>query len=65
MEIISSQYSRFDDCIEPITNENIKEEMTDLENAENSYDDACGFVINADDIKCEIKEEESVEDALI
>jgi hypothetical protein len=65
LEIISSQYSRFEDCIEPTTNENIKEEITDFVNAENPYDDACGFVIKADDIKCEIKEEESAGDSIL
>ena len=57
----SDNLKTFINCVESIKVEDIKEEMNEVENDEN-LSSAGVIIITAEDIKCEIKEEEGVDD---
>jgi hypothetical protein len=58
----NNPFSSFVDCIETIKAEDIKEETKEVENIDNYFEDDIGLLIKPDDIECEIKEEDRIDD---
>lgn len=58
--IYNAKYNGFVDFVETDTNEvpESREDMNEEETVESPSDDTVGLIITANDIKCEIKEEE-------